>query len=248
MKQGFMNPMRERIYAHYIDAWGEAAASASLGGFVTRAPMLRRVVRDYFPVDRDASILDLGCGHGALLHFANEAGYRQLRGIDVSTQQVVAARCLGIHGVEEGDLMTALTNLPESSQDVVVAFDVIEHFTKDELVDFVDGVWRVLKPDGRWLIHAPNAESPFGAAVRYGDMTHEQAFTRNSIEQLLRASGFSAVECFESGPVAHGLKSLIRVGVWKIIRLIFRVWMAAETGDTGHRALFTRNLFAIARK
>lgn len=240
--------MRKRIYARYLDAWDGAAAPTSLGGFVTRAPMLGHIVRDHFPEDRDASILDLGCGHGALLHFANKAGYRQLRGIDVSPQQVAAARCLGIQGVEEGDLMTALANLPESSQDVVVAFDVIEHFTKDELVDFVDSVWRVLKPGGRWLIHVPNAESPFGAAVRYGDMTHEQAFTRSSIEQLLRASGFSAVECFESGPIAHGLKSLVRVGIWKLIRLILRVWMAAETGDTGHRALFTRNLLAIARK
>ena len=240
--------IRERIYAHYVDAWDEAAAPSSVQGFAARAPTLRGIIRAYFPADRDAAILDVGCGHGALLYFARGAGYRRLRGIDVSPQQVAVARRLGIEGVEEGDLMTFLASLPESSQDVVIAFDVIEHFTKDELVGFVDAVRRVLKPSGLWLIHSPNAESPFGAAVRYSDMTHEQAFTRTSLEQLLRASGFSTVECFESGPVAHGIRSLVRVGLWKLIRLALRMWMAVETGDTGKRALFTRNLLAVARK
>lgn len=240
--------IRERIYAHYVDAWDEAAAPASVAGFAPRSPTLRALIHAYFPADHDAVVLDLGCGHGALLYFAREAGYRRLQGIDVSPQQVAVAHRLGIEGVEQGDLMATLVNLPESSQDVVIAFDVIEHFTKDELVGFVDAVLRVLKPGGRWLIHAPNAESPFGAAVRYGDMTHEQAFTHTSLEQLLRASGFSTVECFESGPVAHGIKSLVRVGLWKFIRLGLRLWVAVETGDTGRRALFTRNLLAVATK
>lgn len=213
-----------------------------------RAPTLRGIVRKYFPDDRDAAILDIGCGHGALLYFAREAGYRCLRGVDVSPQQVAVAHRLGIDEVEQGDLVVALADLPESSQDMVIAFDVIEHFTKDELIGFVDAVRRVLKTEGRWLIHAPNAESPFGAAVRYGDMTHEQAFTRTSLEQLLRASGFSTVECFESAPTAHGIKSLIRAGLWKLVRLAARLWMAVETGDIGKRALFTRNLLAVARK
>lgn len=242
------NNIRERIYAHYVSAWDETAAPSSVGGFAARAPTLRSIVHKYFPGNLEAAILDLGCGHGALLYFAREAGYRRLRGVDVSPQQVAVAHRLGIEDVEEGDLMAVLTALPESSQDVVVAFDVIEHFTKDELIAFVDAVRRVLKPAGCWLIHTPNAESPFGVAVRYGDMTHEQAFTRTSLEQLLRASGFASVECFESGPVAHGMKSVIRVGLWKLIRLALRMWTAVETGDTGRRALFTRNLLAVARK
>jgi len=240
--------MRERLYARYVDAWEEAAAPDSLAGLAPRAPALRALILEHFPADRDAAVLDLGCGHGALLHFAREAGYRRLHGIDVSKQQVAVARRLGIDGVEEGELMAVLAGLLDASQDVVIAFDIIEHFTKDELLAFVDAVCRVLKPGARWIIHAPNAESPFGVAVRYGDMTHEQAFTRTSLEQLLRASGFSEVKCFESGPIAHGVKSAIRVGVWKCIRLALRIWVAAETGDTGRRALFTRNLLAVARK
>jgi len=239
---------RRRIYDHYVDAWDDAASPRDIAGLAPRAPALRQLVAHHFPAERDVNVLDLGCGHGALLYFAREAGYHRLRGIDVSPQQVEVARNIGVEGVEQGDLMAMLLSLPPASQDVVVAFDVIEHFTKDELVEFVDAVHRVLKHGGRWLVHAPNAESPFGMAIRYGDFTHEQAFTRTSLEQLMRASGFSSVKCYESAPVVHGAKSFVRGLLWGVIRLGLRVWQAVETGDTGREAIYTRNLLAVAIK
>jgi 2-polyprenyl-3-methyl-5-hydroxy-6-metoxy-1,4-benzoquinol methylase len=200
----------------------------------------------HVPADRDASIIDLGCGHGALVYFLRQAGYRNVIGVDVSPEQIAAAARLGIEGICEGDLLETLRNLTSHSQDIVIAFDVIEHFSKDDLLLFVDEVLRVLKPGGRWLIHAPNGESPFVGAIRYGDMTHEQAFTRVSLAQLLLSSGFSRVECHESGPVVSGIKSAARWLLWRGIRLLLKVWVAAETGDVGRDAIYTRNLLAVA--
>jgi len=96
-------------------------------------------------------VLDLGCGHGALIYFARRAGYTNTRGVDGSPEQVAAARRLGIEGVEEGDLLATLASQADGSLDVVVAFDVIEHFTRDELLGFVDQVQRVLRPGGAGL-------------------------------------------------------------------------------------------------
>lgn len=243
-----MNDLRSRIYQHYVHARGESLAPATVAGFAPRASTLRRMIREHFPVDRLASILDLGCGHGALIYFLRQAGYRNVVGVDVSPEQAAEAAQLGIEGIREGDLLETLRNLPGHSQDVVIAFDVIEHFTKDELLPFVDEVLRVLKPGGRWLIHAPNGESPFVGAVRYGDMTHELAFTRVSLSQLLLSSGFLRVECSESAPIPTGLKSTVRWLLWRGIRLLLRVWGAAETGDLGRNAIFTRNFLAVVYK
>lgn len=243
-----MNSYRERIYQHYVHGRGQVLAPATLRGLAPRAATLRKVIRSFFPAHRDARVLDLGCGHGALIHFAREAGYYDITGIDVSPEQVAAAQRLGIEGVRQGDLLATLASLPEASQDVVVAFDVIEHFTKNELLPFVDEVRRVLKPGGRWVIHTPNGESPFVGAIRYGDFTHELAFTQVSLSQLLLSSGFSRADFFESGPVAANLKGVVRVVLWRMIRLGLRLWLAAETGDTGRNAIFTRNLFAVASK
>jgi 2-polyprenyl-3-methyl-5-hydroxy-6-metoxy-1,4-benzoquinol methylase len=243
-----MNGYRERIYRHYVHGRGQPLAPATLDGLAPRAATLRDVIRRFLPTRRDARVLDLGCGHGALLYFARQAGYVNVAGIDASREQVAEAQRLGIEGIQQGDVLATLATLPVSCQDVVVAFDVIEHFTKNELLAFVDEVHRVLKPGGRWLIHTPNGESPFVGAIRYGDFSHELAFTQVSLSQLLLSSGFSRAEFFESGPVAASLKGVVRVVLWRMIRLGLRLWLAAETGDTGRNAIFTRNLFAVAYK
>lgn len=243
-----MRNLRSRIYQHYVHARGESLAPSTVAGFAPRASTLRSLIKRHLPADRTASILDLGCGHGALIYFLRQAGYHNVVGVDVSPEQVAEATRLGIEGIREGNLLETLRNLSDHSQDVVIAFDVIEHFTKDELLSFVDEVLRVLKPGGRWLIHAPNGESPFVGVIRYGDMTHEQAFTRVSLAQLLLSSGFTSVECHESGPVPVGIKSTARWVLWHGIRLFLRVWVAAETGDLGRDAIYTRNLLAVAYK
>jgi len=239
---------RGRLYGRYVSCWSEAAAPSTLDGLQPRAAYLRKLIRDHFPPDRNASILDLGCGHGALIHFAREAGYRNVEGMDRSREQVAAAKRLGIDGVREGDLRESLAGMPDASRDVVIAFDVIEHFRKDELLSFVDEVRRVLRPGGRWIIHSVNGESPFFARIRYGDFTHELAFTRESISQLLLSSDFARVECYEEAPVPHGFKSSLRWILWKGIRGGLRFWLAVETGDSGRYAIFTQNLLAVARK
>jgi len=243
-----MNEYRDRLYRLYVTGRNDPLAPEHVSGFAPRSATLRFVVRKLFPTELGARVLDLGCGHGALLHFARQAGYTRLVGIDASPQQVDAARRLGVEGVRQGDLMGALQTMADSSQDVVVAFDVIEHFTKDELLELVDEVHRVLAPGGRWIIHTPNGDSPFVGAIRYGDLTHEIAFTRASLSQLLLSSGFANVGFLESGPVAASLKGVVRVILWRTIRLGLRMWLAAETGDTGRNAIFTRNLFAVAHK
>ncbi len=237
---------RQRIYQHYVSSRADALAPATLAGLRPRLPYLRRLVRRYFPTDRQCSILEIGCGHGALLYALHEAGYQNARGVDGSPQQVEAAKRLGIPGVETGDLMEWLAATDAASLDVVIAFDVIEHFSKSELIPLVDEVRRVLKPGGRWIIHAPNAEGPFSARMRYWDYTHEQAFTRISIDQLLRASGFAHVECYKDRPAPHGIKSALRAALWRCIRLGLLTYIAVETGELDRRAVFSQNLLAVA--
>jgi len=240
------NKYRERVYRNYVGARDRPLAAATLDALRPRLPYLRRLVRNHFPKQRDAIIVDLGCGHGALLHVLTQLGYRNVRGIDASAEQVATARRLGISGVEQGNVLDVLASMPDHSQDVVVAFDVIEHFTKVELVDLVDQVRRVLRPTGRWIIHAPNGESPFGMGIRYGDITHEQAYTRSSIAQLLLSSGFARVESFEDQPVPHGVKSCIRLLLWKLIRAGLIFYVAVETGTFDRHAIFTQNLLTVA--
>ncbi len=237
---------RERIYGAYVTHRNEPLAPESISGLEPRMPYLGWLVRTCMPADRNIAILDIGCGHGAFLYALRQAGYDNVRGVDGSGEQVQAAARLGIHGVVQGDLMQALRECADGSLDVVIAFDVIEHFTKAELIPLVDQMLRVLKPGGRCVIHAPNGESPFGNRVRFGDYTHEQAFTRTSMTQLLVASGFARVETFEDRPIPHGITSAVRAALWRLIRVVLLCYIAIETGSIDRRAVFSQSLLAVA--
>lgn len=238
---------RQRIYGDYVKAASAPLAPETLDGLEGRRPVLARFIADHFPPARDARIVDLGCGHGALLHFARDAGYTNVSGIDGSPAQVAAAQRLGIGGIRQSDLLAALATEPEASFDAVVAYDVIEHLTKDELVDMTDAVRRVLKPGGRWIVHAPNGLSPFAGVMRYGDLTHEQAFTPESLTQLFIASGFRDASFHEDPPAVRGLKSAVRALLWRVVRGVMRFALVVETGMPEYRVL-TMNLIAVATK
>lgn len=237
---------RERIYAGYVTRRGTPLAPQTVTGLAPRMPYLRKLIKRCLPTEKNAKILELGCGHGALLYALHAMGYEHARGVDGSVEQVASARRLGIEGVTKEDILEKLQETPHASLDVVITFDVIEHFTKNELIPLIDEVSRVLRAGGRWIIHVPNAESPFGALMRYGDFTHEVAFTRVSLDQLLRASGFAQVHCYEDRPVPHGFRSTVRALLWLAIRATLLTYMAVETGAVDRDAIFSQNLLAVA--
>lgn len=238
---------RKAIYDFYEKSQGVAVPEA-LKDLEYKASRLRKLIRESFPPDRNAKILELGCGHGALIHFARLEGYNNISGVDVSPGQVEAARKMGIPGISRKDALEELKGAKDGSLDAVITYDFLEHFTKEEAWTIALEVARVLVAGGRWIIRVPNSESPFGMTLVHGDFTHETAYNRHSIDQLVRSAGFSSCEFSEDPPLVHGLVSGLRALVWWKVKLILRVILAAETGDLGRSRIFSQNLNAVARK
>jgi SAM-dependent methyltransferase len=239
---------RSRFYARYAELKQRTDITQVRRDLAFTKPYLARVVSKFFPGDRRCSIVDLGCGSGALLLFLQEAGYSNTIGVETSPDQVEFARQLGVHAVMPGNLVSFLRDSASDIFDVVVAFDVIEHFRKDEVLEIMDHAYRVLRPGGKLIVHVPNAEGIFGSRIFWSDFTHEMAFTREGLRQLTSACGFRSVEFSEDVPVVHGVKSLIRRVLWTGLRSIFRLVYLAETGDSGTGLILTQNFLAVANK
>lgn len=188
----------------------------------------------------------MGCGSGSFLHFLRAEGYRRAHGIDVAPEQVAAARALGIEDVEIADALPYLSAHP-AAYDLVVALDVIEHFTKDEVLLFLDRVHQALRPGGSLLLRTPNADSPFHSWIRYADFTHEVTFTPISMRQVLRATGFADIEVVPLEPYVHGPASAVRWLLWKILKQGIRLYLLVEQGVPGS-GVFTANLCAVGRR
>jgi SAM-dependent methyltransferase len=234
---------RDRVYERYRSARGGAVEHAK-----GTDAFFRHVVRAHFPKARSARVLDLGCGAGYLVRATRAEGYTQVEGVDAAPEQVQEAARLGITGIRQGDIRAHLHTIGDCELEVVLAFDLLEHMTKDELFSLVDEIYRVLVPNGRLIVHTVNAESPFFGRVRHGDITHEQAFTAGSLDQLLHTVGFSAVKCFEDRPVVHGLASAARRVVWSAARTMLVSYLVAESGPNARHAILSQNLTCVAIK
>ncbi len=242
-----MASYRERIYERY------ATTMHNLGNGVVEeeARAWGRPYRHYLcgwlPSEKNAAILDAGCGAGRLLQFLADNGYTSVEGVDLSAEQVTRSRHMLPKGrVHQGDVLAFLERRA-NTYDVVFGLDIVEHFDKEELLRFLDAVYRALRPGGRIVLQTPNAGSPYGCECRYGDLTHEIGFSANLLCRLLTLVGFELPEVREAGPVAHGVKSAIRVLLWQLIRGVLLAWNYIERGCGGDR-VFTRVMLASARK
>lgn len=237
---------KQALYDSYVSS-GQVPEQASLQAQLQcLGPYLRSVVRRLFPQDRSARILDVGCGHGSLVHVLHEYGYRNVQGIDGSQEQVDLAGRLGIEGIRLGKALPYLQGAPTGSFDVLCFFDVLEHLKRQELHDLLLEGSRVLSASGCCIGHVPNAQGLFAMGIRYGDLTHELAFTETSLQQIFRTLNFKDVRCFEDRPVVHGPLSLARRIVWEAGSLPFRILLLAETGRA--RAILSQNLAFVAKK
>jgi SAM-dependent methyltransferase len=176
--------------------------------------------------------------------YLRACGYTSVAGVDASAGQVAAARRLGLREVALGTAAEHLEARP-GTFDLVLAIDVLEHLDRQELLRTLDAARGALRPGGRLVAQVPNGACPFAGRIRYGDLTHERAFTAGSIAQALGACGFGSVTVHPVRPAVHGVGSVARRALWNLVRLGYVACVAIETGVVrGH--VVSHNLIAVA--
>ncbi len=236
---------KSRFYAAYVSS-GQARDTGETADdlFRPRKAFLNHIITQHLPSDKSARIVELACGSGAMLYFLEQAGYRNIAGVDVSEEQITVAARLGISTAACATLQEFLAEQGDASVDAVLAIDILEHFTRPEVMELLAEVRRVLKPGGRCIAHVPNSDGLFGMRIRYGDFTHELAFNPSSARQVFRVAGFREVRCFEDKPRVHGPVSLVRRLIWDLGTIPSRLLLAAESGAT--RAILSQNMMIEA--
>ncbi len=236
---------KEKLYSKYITTH-TAKRKGDLDdlGLKLQSKAFRQHFGRFLPTVKTAKMADLGCGSGALVWWCIREGFSNVSGVDGSVQQVAKAHEMGIREVMHSDVFDFIEQ--EQNYDVLFARDLIEHFDNQTVFDFLEKCFSSLAPGGRLVLQIPNAESPYFGRVRYGDFTHELAFTASSISQLLGAVGFTEIEHFPWRPAITNSKSLIRYIAWRIIEPFLKLPIQIESG--GWNRIVTMNLIAVARK
>ena len=124
-------------------------------------------------VEKEAMILDVGCGYGDKLEQLRQAGYQNISGVEKNTALVELASGKGFTVVSVDDF-----SMQENSEkyDVIIMSHIIEHFQYNDLIDFMESYLACLKPDGLLLIATPLMNPSF-----YDDFDHVKPYTHLAI-------------------------------------------------------------------
>lgn len=193
---------------------------------------------------KDSNILELGCGPGYLLDYLKLKGFTNSIGIDISSEQIDIAKSKG-HNVRLDDVFNFLRN-STAKYDLIFAFDLIEHFSKDELLELTTLIYNHLHKDGLFIIRTPNGQGLFSGQIIYGDLTHQTIFTPNSLTQLFSNIGFNNLNFIKNVPVRKNLVGFLRATMWSTLKIILNLVMLIEVGGT--QKIWTRDFYCVAKK
>ncbi len=149
---------------------------------------LHRLIRDtldaHLPAWRKASILDAGCGTGAILQ---QLGNPQRHvGVDLSAEAVGFCHRRGLFNVTRADV--GALPFADASFDAVICLSVLYHQWVTDPGTTLRELRRVLRPGGLLLINLPAYE--FLHSAHDDAVLTARRFTMSNVRQLLLAGGF----------------------------------------------------------
>lgn len=163
-------------------------------------------LRAYLPVfEGRSNVLDIGCGRGELLAALKARGI-VARGIDANAEMVAVARERGLDAAQ-ADALGYVASLPDASLGGLIATQVVEHLEPSYLMRLLDAAARTLGRGAPIVLETINPAcwlAFFSSYIR--DFTHVRPVHPDTLQYLLRASGFERVEIRYSAPVPDPVK------------------------------------------
>jgi SAM-dependent methyltransferase len=163
-------------------------------------------LRGYVPIFAGRSdVVDIGCGRGEFLASLKAAGI-SAHGVDANGEMVAVARERGLEAAH-ADALAHLTSLPDGSLGGIIATQVVEHLDPPYLMRLLDTMAQKLRQGAPLVLETINPAcwlAFFSSYIR--DLTHVRPVHPETLQYLLRASGFERVDIRYSAPVPDTIK------------------------------------------
>jgi SAM-dependent methyltransferase len=207
--------------------------------------LYRHNYKEFLPKNKEANILEVGCGQGYFLDFLGERGYQNILGVDLSREAIEF--CLE-RGLSKVKLINDLQEFLNTSQmyDFVVLNDVIEHFPKQEVLTNLEKIREKMNIGGTIIIKTGNMSSLAGLKIRYNDFTHETGFTEFSLSQVLNVGGFSDIMIYPFVFPKNRIVRIIRTAGQSVLHVLWKTIFFFEF--TLPPRLVHELIFGVAKK
>jgi 2-polyprenyl-3-methyl-5-hydroxy-6-metoxy-1,4-benzoquinol methylase len=170
------------------------------------------------------NVLEIGYGNGSFLEYAKSKGWN-ITGVELNNELYESAKAKGFNVF----LYEDLHKLNQEEYDLIIAFDVIEHIHKKNLVDFFKKIRNCLKKGGYFISRYPNGDSPFGLYYFNGDITHHSFIGENFFKYLLQESNLKFLtlrppaEPIYNGSIIVLIHRIITKPIKFVLNLFFRL-------------------------
>lgn len=150
--------------------------------FASRTRALMTLMDAVTPPGGDASILDVGCGAGNMIHHLSR--YGRVYGVEIDPRPVAVANERG-YNVRQGDAVKGIP-FEDASFDLVTTLDTIEHNEEDMAI--LRECCRVLRPGGYVVVTVP----AFMWLWSHNDVinAHVRRYTAGELKEKLEEAGF----------------------------------------------------------
>lgn len=150
-------------------------------------PIHQRLLKAYYIAEPfiQGDLLEIGCGEGRGIRLLKDktSSYTALDKIESVIEQL-SKEYPDVKFIQ--DNIPPLNKLEDNSFDVVITFQVIEHIKQDK--QFLEEIYRVLKPGGKALISTPNIKKTLSR-----NPWHIREYTADQLTKLAQ-SIFEKVE------------------------------------------------------
>jgi len=204
------------------------------------------------PQDKNAKILEIGCGYGKMMTELVTLGFSNVTGIDIDESAVQHCKNNGLNVLLINNLMEFIKG-NKIPFDFVIMSHVIEHLKKDEIIPILSAIYEnALNKNGKIVILTPNAQALVGTYWLHEDFTHELIFTSGSLYYVLYMAGFRNIRFVDIYSTANlgTIKKCLRfvsLKLYEIFISFFHKLMANAYYDKSEK-IFSVELKAVAKK
>jgi len=212
-------------------------------------PSLELNYSRWLPTDRNAAILDLGCGNGRVLRFLSTRGYCRLRGVDRDSKALSSIGDLAGVTLDCNEVNADYLRRQKGAFKLIILRQVIYYIERRDVYDFMVSLKDALADDGVLIIEFFNAALLSSRLTEMKDPFIRTAYSEHSIRRLFDACGLDTHYIGPDRSSARGLRSTVYAqlrAAW--VKILNAIYILERGFDDELPRIYTKSIIAVAGK
>lgn len=210
--------MQSNDYSRYRE-WKRWDSSATVSKYVAKYFVKELSIAG---CTNPSSALEIGFGNGVFLEWARSKSIPVV-GTEIIPELVEQANARGFETYLWDACSGDNASFTDKSFDCIVAFDVVEHLSTQEIHRLFCVLSKMLAPGGAVILRFPNGNSPFSLPYFNGDYTHKTWLTREKLTFLAIGTGLQVDSYRNAARVATGGRGKLLKQLLFLVRNVLEI-------------------------